>query len=258
LPATIPAPAQAAEYSGPLLPLLFDWRNAPKEKDQFIPASINWGADTPLGAMRINIGAKSTHFSTIKSLWVDNSLCGAPIACLFRDTGFKLRIKPGEVGLFPVFTNLREFYVVGSTAQLAPTDITFFEIFNFLPPLLDQDRSTFMVPTVNNIALTAGGALTLIAAPNGGTLCACEIIAANVTGGAGGALVTVSLTDGVPNALGEGAFGVQNAGFIDSRIILHMTDIRERFIGGLNVTVAIAGTNPAAGSARVNVWTTTP
>lgn len=268
MPANLAPPSQVPAYTGQVIPYgINGFNDIPKEGFKAIPISIKWGTDdfsggVASGGVKFNFDAKQSEFQAIRSVYADMSTTGCPVALLFPDTQFKLRLSPGRIGTYPVFTKVREFYALTNPAQSSPANVTtpyttFFQVMNFLAPPVSDVRSMFMFPTCVTAAIVSGTTV-IINDTSITTLAGLVLEIENVLAGAGAAKVDISIQDANGVVLAATGFGVTNAQFISSAILFSSMDILVPIGGQLKIVMTVTGTALASGQINISTYTTSP
>jgi hypothetical protein len=242
------------QFQGTLFPLRGLWFTAPAEGDRFITAEIDWGTYPPGQAVQFQLSGNSpVALTQIIALTVDNAGCGSDIQFVFADSGFVLQVPAACSGVYPVFTNGLNFYVVALNA--APNDVTNIHVHNSLPPPIPIQISRQQnIASVGGIALTTPGSTQIVDPSVNGTLNSMSLIvsAFGLTGANSIAQLTLSDSRGV---LWTGS--VTGPADSSANVVLSLPDTSIRFFGGLSLRVE-AGTNFTAGDAIINVYYTVP
>lgn len=258
MPVTIPPFVQ---YQAPLVPLRGVWRHTPAEGDRFTSAEIDWslttiGSDgTPRQCVQINLGGNSpVAFSQIAALCVDNNRCSADVTFLFPDSGFELAVPAYAGGIFPVFTNATQFYVIAPAAQAG--DVTSLQIMNTVPPpvaLLQSQAQAVaaLVGVVFNVAYTQGAPLQIVPAGVSGILEAINLdIVSNVDGPVG-----IILQDGLQRLLWAGNFFSAAPNTTHESQNVTLTGLKLRFVRGVS---AFTTATPANTFGNFNLYYSVP
>lgn len=251
MPLTIPAFVQ---YQQPLVPLRGLWNHAPAEGDFFINANIQWGVTTgATTCVQFSLAGNSpVALSQIAALAVDNSRCGADVAFIFPDSGFKLVVPAHEGGIFAVLTNALTFYADAATAIAG--DETVFQVCNSCPPVIPISP-TFQQnhASVSGIDPATNGATAIIAAGISGTLNTLAL-SIDLLGGAAEGGVELILSDGMGGTVWINIYHIAASATFNEQV--NLPGLNLRFVNGLNLQIvnsAVAGT-----AIVVNAYYSTP
>ena len=236
-------------YQAPLVPLRGLWSKPPPEGDRYVNGEIDWGVTTT-GQLAVAVslsGNSPVAISQIIALAVDNSRSGAPVSFVFSDSGFALNVPARNQGIYPVFTNALNFYVVSASSHLG--DVTSFTVLNSMPPPLSiapvelQDKAL-----ASGVNLAINGSTIILPATITGTLEAFDFDAV-VTAPAAGTC-TVTLQDG------QGTRLWQRTIVAAAQVSSSQSGLALRFVNGL--VLVVAGTTATTGTLNLNIYYAVP
>lgn len=258
---TITIPPGAANYIGPISPVICSYRATPQpvNMDQAIPLSIAWGNSGGTGivapAVSVNIEAQatSTPIGRIMSMFVDNSECGVAVRFIFPETQWQLIVDAGAQGVFPILALGVSFYVAAEGAGSA--DVTNFTPFNFpvapvaLPETQQANVAVSGVLEVNN---GSGG---ILANTISGTIEGLNVQVTGVAGSGTGSQVTISLIDGTGKVIWQGYVlqpSVSTAPY--TGVLIDQSGMNLRFQDGLTMSCVVTGGGFDSGIAAATVY----
>lgn len=254
MPAPLVIP-QSVNYSSPLIGRPARWRHEPREGDRVISAGISWGSANdggPNNCVEVNCGQVQVNpLSQIAALYVNNLGSEADVSFLFISSQFKLTVPARSEGLFPVESSDTRFYV--SAPGAAASDITYFQIYNALPPPVAIAKSDFTNAANSTLIAFATGTTNLIAAGTSGLLIGFSLTASNVVSGAGGMNDTISLTDGGSAVKYQVQFAMGANAYVGAYVIASMSGLAIPFTNGLSLVQAV-GVAPTSGGLLANVF----
>jgi hypothetical protein len=196
-PATVP-------YQSPVTTVPAFTMREPNEGPRMVHCEIDWGTmGGPNYAVAIDVSQnRPQNFTQIISINADNTNCGVDVVFYFPDTMSELTIPAFEQGNFPVFTGQTHFIVYVKNQVAGVSDITIFDVLNFLPPPVAIPRaditSVGASSVSGNIALAGTGLTTgVFAAPAEGIITGINVsVSANIaTALAAGAFVYLTITN---------------------------------------------------------------
>jgi len=243
VPATLP-------YKNPLIGVPSRVMLPPREGNKQIPCQIDW-TDYATGATEINIGNNATlEISQISALKIDNSLCGATVTFIFPDTGETVAVPAYSPNtIIEVFSQQTQFYVVA--AEPIATDITRFQILNFLPPPVSVSVSTEQqTAIIGNINSGGAGVTPIIPGTVNGTLQGLSV-EFGISSPAGDSNAVATFTDGAGKLIARTPVFVKTA-IPANVVLLNLTNLAVRFEGGIDCT--ISGLLIASGEFNVNAY----
>lgn len=242
----------AINYPSPLVALPSRVLSQPREGNKTIPCQIDWATMGGTNqSVYVNLQNNATlEFSQIVALKVDNSLCGATVRFIFTDTMEVVSIPAYTPdAIIEVFTNQTQFYVVADGA--IPTDLTLFQILNFLPPPVVVPTSVEQqVAVISNISSAAGGTVPVVPSTVNGTL-ENLVIQFGVGNPAAARDANIKIVDGAGRTFVYESVFV-NTGIPANIVLTNLSDVALRFTGGLSAVVA--GTGIAGGEFNVNAY----
>ena len=230
----ITLPPGLVPFMDPTVSLGAKWAQQPPEGNRYVPFEIDWNLYTA-GAVSINLAsnpANPNQLSQIVALSVDNVRCGSDVQFIFPDSNEIVTVPAYSKMIFPVFTGLLNFYVVG--LSIVSTDTTVFKVLNTMPPpIAIQSTQETSVASQNTVELNTAYSATIIAAGKSGTLLSLNMIV-NISDATLGHACNLFVEDGNNNIVyaatlqGNGA----PATFSDNRPLYNV-----RFLNGLNAIV---------------------
>jgi hypothetical protein len=263
-------PPGAVNYQGQLYPLPslirqpgFPGTPPAAKPDSVVPFGITWSTDA---------GANNAVFVDLKSgqggvdpinqiiaVYVDNIKSNVDVSMLFLDTQFNLTIPAKSQGLYPVATNQTQFFL--SAPGAAAGDVTFFQVFNFMPPPVAIAESFLAAnqTLAGGIVLTGGSTTTIIPAGINGIVTAISLDAIGITPGAANGQVAWTLQDDVPGpphvVIVQSQIFSRTGSNIDNLKLFQLSNLNIPFHNGLQMVIATGGTAPTAGTMYGNIYT---
>jgi hypothetical protein len=237
------------------VPLRAQWNKTPPEGERFVSGEIDWtSGGAPNRAVQVSLGGNSpVAISQIIAIAVDNSRCGADVQFIFSDSGFVLNIPTHIQGVYPVFTNALNFYIVSSGSNSG--DITAWTVLNSMPPPLSiQPTATQQNIVSPSIPLTANSSTQVIPTTVSGTLTAIDINPV-LTAGASAGSVTISLVGGGGQTHWSRTYSVPANSTISPSTTL--TGLATHFWNGMTLVVS-GSTGITAGNVYANLYYTVP
>ena len=252
--AVLTPPPNTVNYQGQLysVPSILRAPAPAHEGDRFVPFAVDWNADTTAGAGGRGILIDLTRggvqpISQIAALWVDNSGCNADVQFLFLSTQTRVTVPAQASEMVPVSTNDVRFVMVAPNSGAG--DLTFGQIFNFVPPPVALAETEFA--TSNQIAavdLTIGGVTNYQIVPAGqnGVVRGLDLNFVGV-GGAATSTVIWNLQDGNTVQIADGRFLMRTGVNYDFTKLFNL-DFTVPFHNGLVLAVNVSGAAAGAGS----------
>jgi hypothetical protein len=160
--------------------------------------------------------------------------------------------------LYPVATNQTQFYL--SAPGAAAGDVTFFQVFNFMPPpvaIAESFLATASIVGANTLTTLVTQTGVIIPAGINGILTAANVYAEGVTGGAANTIVNWSLTDnvGAGVAVARGVFMLRAGINYDNLPLMQMSNINAPFHNGLALVSQVASSAAVAGILQASLYT---
>lgn len=249
MPITIPA---AENYQSPLVAVPSRVLMPPREGNKSIPCEVDWsimgGANQ---SIYINLQNNATlEFSQVVALKVDNSECGASVRFIFTDTNETVTIPAYTPdAIVEVFTNQTQFYLVAEGA--IATDVTRFQLLNFLPPPVVVPISTEQqTAVVGSISSGAAASAVIIPPTVNGTL-ENLLVQFGCASPAADSNAVATFSDGNGKVIARCPVFVKT-GVPANVVSLNLSDAAVRFEGGIECT--ISGLLIASGEYSVNVY----
>lgn len=226
----------AVNYPNLIVPVPCRVLNSPPEQPQIAQLEVLWGTmGGSNNSVFVNLQNQATlDFSQICAISVDNSECGGDVSFVFPDTGETTQIPAyTPKAIIPIFTNSRQFYVVGEGVQ--SEDVTNISILNFLPPPVVVPTSQEQnVSSASAILTSATGSTQLIPSNVDGTLENVYLFFFSVT--VGPSSCTWTLEDGNSKVLSSGECLGTTA--LTAAPILSLQDCKLRFQNGISLNVS--------------------
>lgn len=249
MPISIPA---ATNYPSGLVAIPSRVLSDPREGNKSIPCEVDWNIMGGVNqSLYFNLQNNATlEFSQIVALKVDNSQCGADVQFIFPDTNETVTIPAYTPdAIVEVFTNQTQFYLIALGA--IATDVTRFQILNFLPPPVVVPVSTEQrTAVVGAISAGAAAATQIIPTTINGTL---ENLSVQfgVSNPAADSNAIATFTDGTGKLIARCPAFVRT-GVPANATLLNLTFAAVRFSGGISCTVS--GLLIAGGEFDVNAY----